>query len=319
MNTHENIIHLAQNNSRKCYPKNLEKIDKTIPYFLLTKNQLGKYDIQCFAYEKHDNADRMQLWQQYLKQMILPNIDNKIDISGYYNIQLHDSYTYLNDDKNYDNVLCFSKFKDDSMPVLIPDPYMICNWGNMLNDINDKQEWSKKKNKVIFVGTTTGDRDPIKNQRINTCIWSLNNKDFSDMYITKIAQMDPLDVKSKIPDFDKIYRSPMSIPDQMQYKYQLNMDGNTSKFNVEQFKMNSVVMKYDSKEMLWYYPLFQEDVHYIGVNKDNIKNKLDFYNTNPQLSQILIYNANKLSNNIFRPIMHQFYTVSLFESFALNK
>jgi hypothetical protein len=319
MNTHENIIHLAQHNSRKCYPKRLEEIDQSIPYFQLTKTQLGKYDMKCYAYEKHDNADRMQLWEQYLKNMILPNIDYNVDLTGYFNIQLHDSYTYLNDNKDYKDVLCFSKFKDDKDPILIPDPYFICNWGNMLNNINDEQEWTKKKSKIVFVGTTTGNREPIKNERINLCLWGLNNKDFCDFNITKVAQMNLLDVKSKIPDFDKFYKTNMSIPDQMQYKYQLSIDGNTCKFNVEQYKMSSVVMKYDSREMLWYYPLLQEDVHYVGVNKNNIKEKFDFYNNNPQLAQIMIYNAKKISNNIFRPIIHQMYTVKLFESIALNK
>ena len=105
----------------------------------------------------------------------------------------------------------------------------------------------------------------------------------------------------------------------MQYKYQLNIDGNTCRFDTWPYKTNTVNMKYDSKEMLWYYPLLQEDVHYIGVNKNNIKEKFDFYNNNPQLSQIMIYNAKKLSNNIFRPMVHQIYTVKLFESIGLNK
>jgi len=320
MNINENILHLAQQNSRKCYPKTLEEINTSIPYFKLSKSQLGKYDMQCFAYEKHDNAERMNLWEQYLKNMILPNIDYNVDLSGYYNIQLHDSYTYLDDNKDYESVLCFSKFKNDQGPILIPDPYMIHNWGSLLNSFNDDQEWTKKKKKIIFAGTTTGNRDPLKNLRINTCMWSLNNNDFCDFHITKVAQMNISDVKTKISDFDKIFRhTQISIPEQMQYKYQLNIDGNTSKFNVEQFKMNSVVMKYDSNDMLWYYPLLNEDVHYVGVNKDNIKNKFEFFNNNPQLAQIMIYNAKKLTNNLFRPIVHQMYTVKLFESIGLNK
>lgn len=319
MNTHENIIHLAQNNSRKCYPKRLDEINITIPYFQITKIQLGKYDVQGFAYETHDNADRMNLWEQYLKKMILPNIDYNIDISGYYNIQLHDSYTYLEDNKKYDNVLCFSKFKEDNGPILIPDPYMICNWGNMLNNINDNMEWTKKKNKIVFNGTTTGNKDPIKNQRIDTCLWGLNNKNFCDFHITKVAQMKFEDIQSKIPEFDKIYRQPMGIQEQINYKYHLSLDGNTCRFDIWNYKTNTINMKYDSKEMLWWYPLLNEEIHYVSVNKENINNKFEFYNSNPQLAQIMIYNAKKLSNNIFRPIINQLYTVKLFESIALNK
>jgi hypothetical protein len=320
MNTNENILYLAQQNSRKCYPKQeLDDVNLTIPYFKLTKSQLGKYQMECFAYENHDNADRMKQWEQYLKQMILPNIDYNIDVSGYYNIQLNDSYTYLEDGKDYENVLCFSKFKEDREIILIPDPYMIRNWGGVLNSINDEKEWNKKINKVCFFGTTTGNRDPIKNKRINTCLWSLNNKDFTDFYITKVAQMNILDVKSKIPDFYKIYRDPVNINDQIQYKYHLSMDGNTTRFDIWPYKTNTVNMKYDSKEMLWYHPLVQEDIHYISVNNDNIKNKFEFYNGNASISQMVIYNAKKLANNIFRPIVHQMYMVELLQSIALNK
>lgn len=319
MNTNENIIYLAQNNSRKCYPKRLDEIDKTIPYFQLSKSSLGKYDMKCFSYETHDNVDRMNLWYQYLTHMILPNINNKIDISGYYNIQLHDSYTYLNDDKKYNNILCFSKFKNDNGPVLIVDPYMIYNWGNMLNNVNDDIDWNKKKNKIIFLGTTTGNKDANKNERINTCLWSLNNKDFCDFYITKVAQMNIVDVQSKITEFNKIYRHPMSILEQLQYKYHLSIDGNTCRFDIWPYKTNTVNMKFESKEMLWYYPLLQNDVHFIDINKDTLKNKFDYYNNNPQLAQIMIHNAKKLANDIFRPIIHQMYTVNLFESIGLNK
>jgi hypothetical protein len=97
------------------------------------------------------------------------------------------------------------------------------------------------------------------------------------------------------------------------------MDGNTTRFDIWPYKTNTVNMKYDSKEMLWYHPLVQEDIHYISVNNDNIKNKFEFYNGNASISQMVIYNAKKLANNIFRPIVHQMYMVELLQSIALNK
>lgn len=319
MNLQENIIYLAQANSQKCYPKRLEEIDKSIPYFQIIKNTFNRYDIIPYEYETHDNTIRMSLWLDYLKNMILPNIDSKINLSGYYNIQLHDSPTYLNDGKNYKNVLCFAKFKNDKGSILIPDPYMIQNWGNMLNNIDDKNEWINKKNKIVFAGTTTGKRDPLKNERINLCLWSLKNREYCDFNITNVAQMNIDNVKKIIIEFDKIYIPPVSIDDQIQYKYQLNIDGNTSKFNVEQFKMNSVVMKYKSQDMLWYHPLIQNNVHYIEVNKDTIKDKFDFYNNNPNLANVMIYNSKKIVSELFRPIIHQMYSINLFESIGNNK
>lgn len=318
MNYQEDIVYLAQMNSRTCRPKRLEEIDTTIPYFSISKNSMGRYDMKSFAYENHDNAGRMPFIEGYLKQAIFPNISPDIDISGHYNIQLHDSYCYLNDGKDYKDVLVFSKFKNDRGPVLIPDPYMIGNYGNMLQSINDTVPWDKKMNKIIFCGTTTGNRNPILNERINLCKWAIDKRDYCDFYITKVAQMDPFYVQNTVTDFNKIYHNAISIPDQMKYKFHLAIDGNTCKFDVWYYKTSNVVMKYQSKEMLWYYPLLQADTHFTEVNKDNMQSKYQFFLNNPDHAILMMYNAQKLCSSLFRPLIHQIYTINLFENMALN-
>jgi len=319
MDLYDNIIYLAQVNSRKCYPKRLEDINTTIPYFKIEKSQIGKYIMKSYNYEFHDNAPRMSLYEQYFTEDIFPFIDKDINISGYYNIELHDSYTYLNNNKNYENVLCFSKFKNDSDPILIVDPYFVCNWGNMLNQINDTINWNDKINKIVFAGTTTGNRDPLLNERIDICQWGLKNKDICDFNITKIAQIDINDINKKIPNFNEFYTNNISIDEQYKYKYQLNIDGNTCKFNVEQFKMNSIVMKYQSLEMLWYHPLFQNNIHYLDINKILMREKINYYNNNEKEAQIIINNANKLSNELFTSQNAKLYMINLFETIWINK
>lgn len=313
MNVQETILHLAQNNTAKCHPRRKEDIDQTIPYFNVVKNDMSQYQITGYNYENHDNADRMKLWETYMHNMILPNIDPNIDISGYYNIELHDSYTYLDNGKNYDNVLCFSKFKNDKGPVLIPDPYMICNYGGIMQTLTDTKPWESKKPRICFFGTTTGNRNAELNERINLCRWALG-KSFCDFKITKVAQME---VKS-IPDIQIISSPRKSILDQLDYKYHLVVDGNTCRFDVWPFKTNSIVMKYPSKEMLWYYPFLQEDFHYIEVEKSNMENKLQFYERNPRIAEFMMHNAKEMSAALFRSIIHQTYTIHLFESLALN-
>jgi len=318
MNYQEDVQYLAQVNSRSCHPKRLEDIDRTLPYFNIKKNDMGRYAISSFNYENHDNAPRMKLLEQYLSYAVLPNIDPSLNVAGYYNVQLHDSYTYLNDGKDYKDVLVFTKYKGDKDPILLPDPYMICNWGNMLDGINDATPWDAKAEKVIFCGTTTGSRDPLKNERIDLCTWAKDKRNWLDCYITKVAQMNPAHVQAVIPDFSNITKSHISIPDQLNYRYHLAVDGNTCKFDVWYYKTNNIVMKYPSKEMLWYYPLMQSDVHYVDVNKDNIKSKFDFFNNNKDYAVVMMYNAKKFAQAMFRPIMHQTYTIHLFESMATN-
>lgn len=317
MNFNENIEYFAQVNSRKCYPMKKEDIKIDIPYFKIKKNQYDRYDVDIFNYENHDNKDRMFFWKIYLNSYILPNISKECNISGFYNIELHDSYTYLNNDKNYDNVMSFSKFKNDKDIVLIPDVYMMLNYrGNLLS--NDNVPWKLKENKVIFCGTTTGNRNPLLNDRINTCLWSLNNK-YCDFYITKIAQMN-LNEVSNIHNFDKIYRDNIPIRDQLNYKYHMCIDGNTCRFDIWYLNVNNVIFKKKSREMLWYYPLYTDNNNYKDINDLNdIDRYINYYNNNPNIVENMIYNNKNLYKELIKPITTQKYLVELFENIAHNK
>jgi hypothetical protein len=125
MNSTETIQYQAQLNAVKCYPKRKEEVNASLPYFEIYKDNYNRYDIRAYNYEKEDNAPRMPYIQNYLKNSILPNVDKQIDVSGFYNIELHDSYTYRNNGLDYSNVLTFAKFKQDKGPVLIPDIYQM--------------------------------------------------------------------------------------------------------------------------------------------------------------------------------------------------
>lgn len=323
MNLQENISFLAKSNARYGRPMREDEVNPTIPYFEVYKNSLNRYDVRSYAYEGHDNAPRMEFWCDYLQRNIFPNIDPNVDISGFYNIELHDSYTYLDRPRDiYKNVLTFSRFKNDNGPILIPDPYMMSSYGESLEAAaaaDGRLEWKNKQSKVCFFGTTTGNRDPIKNTRIDLCLWGLQNKDICDFAITNIAQMSEEDVRFKLPNFNSIYRPVVSLEEQLSYKYHLVPDGNTCKFDVWNNVTSNVVMRYESKEMLWYYPLLQEDIHYVSVNKQNLRHKVQMLEANPQIAQIMIYNARKTAQGLFRPIIPQMYTISLLEAMAENR
>ena len=313
MKLSESISYLAWANSKSCYPRREEEINKKLPYFQISKDDYGLFRFTGYNYENHDNASRMPYLEYYLTNNVFPYIEE--EITGYYNIQLHDSYTYLNDDINYKNVLTFSKFIDDKNPILIPDPFMLANWNHTLDKINDQKIWEHKKNKIIFCGTTTGNRNVKYNDRINLCLWG-QNYDFCDFYITKIAQMKKNDCEYLNQN---IFHDPIPITEQLNYKYHLIMDGNTCRFDIWPFKTHSVLFKYKSNEMLWYYPLLQENIHYISVDKTNIENRFNFINSNPQRAIYLISNAHYLADHLFRPIMCQSYFVQLFENIGNNK
>lgn len=319
MNPLETIIHHGKINAKSCYPKREEDVDKNLPYFEIYRNEYGRYDMKTYNYEGHDNAPRMDYYQQYFKNSIFPNIDKEHDITGYYNIELHDSYTYLKNNKDYKNCFVFSKYKGDIGPVLLPDPYMVGGYGTAMK-IEDKLMWDKKKDIVHFCGTTTGDRNPHNNQRINLCLWSLQNRDRYQFNITKVAQMNIEDIYKCFPEFDKIYYPKgYSIEEQLNNRFILHIDGNTSRFDVWPFKTNSVVFKYKSKEMLWYYDMLIDKTHFKEVDISNIDATVNHCIANPVECQVISHNAKRFVNDILQPISHQIYTTTLFETIAENK
>ena len=96
MNSTETIKYQGIINSGSCYPKRLEEINQDLPFFEILKDQNNRYDIKFYNYEKEDNAPRVPYLQSYFKNSILSNIEKSIDLKGFYNIELHDSYTYRN-------------------------------------------------------------------------------------------------------------------------------------------------------------------------------------------------------------------------------
>jgi hypothetical protein len=323
MNYQDSIIHLAHNNGKIFSPLNEDEIeDINLPYFEVYKDALGicGYNIRMFNYEKEDNAPRMPYYCHYLLNSIFPNIDKSADITGFYPICLHDSYSYLNDGKIYDNVLTFAKRKQDKYPILIPDPFQIGNYGGRLQ-YQDQILWEDKKDVIGFYGGTTGNRNPADNLRLNVCDWSLNNRDVSEFHITNIVQMEPNDVLSKYKNFKSMYHNPVSQEEQYKYKYLLSVDGNTSSYDRLCLIMNykSLLFKYKSDDILWYYPLLMDDTHFVDVNIDNIRAKYMFHKNNPQETKRIITNANKFISTYIKPVNTMMYTTFLFETFAENK
>lgn len=312
----QNIEWLAQCNAGTCRPKALDEIDVTLPYFKVSKDTVGKYTLDGFNFEAHDNAPRMPYVCQWLKSHIFPCV--KGDLSGYYNIQLHDTYSYLNDDKDYTDVLCFGKRKTDKGPVQLPDCYFMGGWGGKYHNIKDDVRWMDKKSKIVFAGTTTGSRDPKTNERINTCLWAMD-KEPCDFHITNIAQIDTRSIFAEVPDFKYIYRPPLPLEEQMKYRYQLVIDGNTCRWNPDVYFTQSLAFHMPSKDMLWYHPLLCDAVHYVGVNREDMLNKFTYFEANPHEAQLLVMNANRLSKQLFNFNACRIYTVALFENIAANK
>lgn len=322
MNYIDSIVQIAQNNGKLFSPiaDQEEAKELDIPYFHVYRAD-GRYRIDYFEHEKHDNAPRMPYYCDYLLRDIFPNVNHKCNLEGYYPIELHDAITYLDNGKDYSNAFTFAKTKMDLMPVLIPDPFMIGNYGGRLN-LTDPYSWEQKVNKTAFFGVTTGKRNPALNTRLKFCEWATSHRGICDAYITGIVQMEAKDVVSTYGDTIKRMCA-QYIPQEKQYEYKflLSIDGNTCSYDRLCWVMNSqsLAFKYPSNEILWYYPLLLEDTHYVEVNEKTLESKMMYYLNNPKEAEFIVKSANQFVRRYCSTISTQLYLTYLMETIAENK
>lgn len=321
MDIKDAIANLAQVNGKSFFPLREDEVDDLkVPYFEVSKTQRG-YAFNYFNYANHDNSPRMPYYCDFLAHEVFPHVDKECDLTGYYPIELHDAISYLDNGVNYENVLTFAKRFEDKYSPLLPDPYMIGNYGGRLN-IKDTLTWEQKANKVAFFGVTTGSKDPKKNTRLQLAQWSTKHRDFTDIHFTNIVQMPPDKViQEYASDIQRMHHAPVSQDQQYKYKFLLSIDGNTCSYDRLCWIMNSqsLLFKYPSRDMLWYYPLIQEGTHYVATDTHTMKTQAAYYMNNPQHAKHVIANANHLVKTLLTPANTILYAKLLFENFAENK
>lgn len=265
------------------------EVNPNVPYFYID----DKRSVGIYNFESHDNADRLPFFADYLKHYVFPGIPKEVALDGYYNIELHDTYSYLNNGVQYKNCLAWSRQKKDTDVVLIPDLYQLVNYSGKLAK-RDIVPWDRKRDKIGFFGTTTGSRDPLLNERIATCIWGLGNQDISDLYITKVAQIEPSIIHEKIPKFKSIFHPPVMPEYLHNYRFLLDIPGNTCSWDRVPLVLNSksILFKMPCKDMCWYYPLLRDKEHYVGVDTNDMRNKFNYYLGNPKECLDMVEKAN---------------------------
>lgn len=166
---------------------------------------------------------------------------------------------------------CFARPRN-SPHICVPDSHLgrtvsICN---SLESID--KPFHQKINKISFFGSDTGRKYKDGSvQRVNFCQRYKN----SENIIAKITNFveQPFD--------GSIYSSPVSIKDQLDYKYILNINGNTTSWERLIWAMNSnsfcLFLRPPSHqdEISWYYHMFDLTQFFITLDSNSIENFLD--------------------------------------------
>ena len=328
MNNLETIQYLAQAEAKHFAPLRTDVImeDIEIPRLSILKSSCGTYSVEMQGHQGHDNEGRAPLVCSFMRSSVLANVDPTIDASGVYPLELHDSYSYLAADSpehraKYKGALSFSKNMAHGHTIAFPDPYQITGYGGMLG-VHDTLEFEKKRDIVLFAGTTTGSRDPLKNARINACRWAINRRPEYQFYITNVAQMTVDDVRSSVPECDAIFHQPISHDDHFQCKYIFNIQGNTCCWSRVPMIMNSrsLMLNLRHADGAWYYPLMHDGQHFVNVaNLDALPSTVQYCASNPAWCKHIVANANQFVKNYCGQVHAAYYAKCLIETMALNK
>ncbi len=319
----DNVIHLAQQNAKGCYPIfEKEDVNQSLPYVAIHRTF-----IEPFNYHNHNCAVRMQGVVSYLTENVLPTLNHTRNL--YFNIELNDinlsQHNTSTIEINFNNVLCFAKRREDNINInvpLLPDYFFMQNWEERYKYIKDYNSWDIKKNAIVFVGSTTGNKDPSKNERIQACLWSVQkqHRDVCHFYISEFVCMNPFKVINSMPEIQQCVLSRYMTPKkQMEYRYILNIDGETCRWNPDPYFMNSLLFQTASNGMVWYTPLLKNKEHYVEVSFDEnapnyIMKMWNYYEHNPKEAQDIIRNANQLGKRLFTPQIGKLYTQTLFHN-----
>ncbi len=280
--------------------------------FEIHNNQI----VKTISYIPKDKfQSRLQITSQFIQQVVQ---QTNYKINGNFIINLHDK----SDLHPNVNEIVFTK-NIQTQKAIIPDIYAMEAY-KRVGDIPDSIPFGQKKNKGIFIGVTTGDTHPLKNERLQLCNYShfLKQKGeecLMDVFINHIAQIPEEQIQQFYPHYKQFIKGDLSIQDQRQYRYIINIDGNTSSWDrlVWVYQGNNIFVKKKSDNISWFYPLMIKGDHYVEFeNGQELNLKIEVMNRmwekNPSRLETLMKTQREFAQNYLSFFAHLTYTSMLF-------
>lgn len=172
-------------------------------------------------------------------------------------------------------VFVFAKNPNRSSHILMPDFEALTGYPHVLASAargSQKYPWNQKEAKCIWRGATTGGEFSVKNflslNRAQYVQFSLHHPTILDARFTEVVQCkNDREVKKRFNNFFAPY---LSIEEQLKYKYQLVLDGNSCPYSKLSWGLfsNSLVLKEESANKQWYYSALNPGIHYLPVKKN---------------------------------------------------
>jgi len=270
-------------------------------------------------FESKWHAENRGIVSQYFRRLASP-CRAPLDVS------LHDYVgPFMNDAEWPHSILSFSKHVNDRHNTLIPDLYAMQNYKGALDGGARVQNAAtgpaalstlKRKNKLLFIGKSTGARSLTENRRVALCRYARapGRGEWIEAYLSGVANFDAGEAQA----FRDLMRPEMTRDEQSVYRHLVVCDGNTACWDRLPWIMasKSVCWKEESEHECWYYLLMKPWVHYIPFTLENLAETWEKVKDDLELQLRIVAAANEFVECYLRPECHALYARTLLDRIA---
>ena len=209
-------------------------------------------------------------------------------------------------------VIAFSRHKNDPTAILLPDPEFIATRGHVelkqeidTNDI----PWEQKSNRMVWRGgnngmayaryNVDGPQSVIVDSQGTMTTRLLNQRELLVWHSQRSPFADSIDAAFASSSAGE---TSLTKRDMLQYKYQIDVDGEVNAWTGLIWKMysGSTVFKVDSHYEQWYYSSLQPWIHYVPIRGDfqDLDEKLAWALANDDLARTIADNGRAFVANL---------------------
>lgn len=227
-------------------------------------------------------------------------------------------------------IFVFAKSQDaPSHLILIPDFESLHGNSKQIRDTfrgNALYPWKTKQPKALWRGAMTGgDFTPetfLSFPRTKAITASLANPHLIDAKFTNLTQC--FDCETIRDLYGEYFGQFLSTQQQIAYKYQLLIDGNTCAYSRAFWQLfsNCVIFKQTSKSIQWYYRALKPYEHYVPIAADlsDLEDKIHWARKHDKTVQKISENAQHFAHeNLSHPRVLQYLYLLLLEYSKLQK
>lgn len=206
-------------------------------------------------------------------------------------------------------VFGFAKNRENKNAICIPDFESLSTYPFLKKGMAKGSliyPWDEKKELAFWRGVTTGGLFTLDNcldyPRSKLVMMSVEAPSLLDARFTRYVQLDSEDVREKLKLFCPLAPS-LSPKEHLQYKYLINVDGNSCSYSRMFWIMlsNSLLIKQESDEIQWYYGKIKPWVHYVPLETDlsDLFARIEWAKEHDSEAQEMAKSATELAVEIF--------------------